>query len=267
MTALEKAFEYHGEQLDIIKKYFDSINAVPLAINKSGSMMRDYDYTNIWIVCVVDEQVLAYKSHCYLHLGTLGCKKFPEDSVDCGNIKKPRLSELTREKMRGQYRSSALYSGFSKKWTLMSGDECSLGDALNLHKGVIKSIAGTPNLEVTPTQQGLKKNGYYVTTLKGGLLIAVHDNNLYVSRENVFEKLNINNSNDILETGNDQLIGLHLFTENRTHFTFEQAMRIRKKKKAKCIDCGDTVELGESCYFCNRRNRYTPYRYSLLSLS
>jgi len=180
--------------------------------------------------------------------------------VQCSTLKKPAFRNF-RKAMYGSGKGS-----YGKGWMLYpTGELAKLGDIVKLLKGSIKELPKEvkPPLQRFSDRDTLRKNGFYMPTLKGGLKIATKGDDLYILRGDSYEKSELS-KNNIVDIKNEQFWGLLAVRKNlkergwSVDCDFEYICRHRKDNAAKCLECGETIESGESYYCFDCKHYFTP---------
>jgi hypothetical protein len=147
-----------------------------------------------------------------------------------------------------------------------SGELAKLGDIIKLIKGSIKELPKEielPPLHEIADKNTLRKNGFYLPTLKGGLRIATKGDDLYIYDGNKYKKIEVSEKT-LGKIKNEQLIGLFAICKNRKErgwsvdCDLEHVCRQRKDSVAKCLECGGAIEDGEFYYRFNCIHYFTP---------
>ena len=179
--------------------------------------------------------------------------------VPCGKLNKP---------MFRNFRKAMYYNGkgsYGKMWMLHpTGEMARLGDIVKLLKGSIKEVPKEikPHLDKITDRSTLRKNGFYMPTLKGGLKIATKKNELYVQKGDFYGKMELSKKK-IAEVKNEQLQGLFAICSESKRggirdLDFEHLCRYRKDKSAKCLECSETIEDGERYYSFDCMHYFSP---------
>jgi len=180
--------------------------------------------------------------------------------VQCGKLKKPVFRNFRKAMHKNGTES------YGKKWMLYSTEEMArLEDIIKLLKGSIKELPKEikPHLDKITDRGTLKKNGFYMPSLKGGLKIATKKNELYIQKGDLYEKMEFSEEK-ITEIKNEQLQGLFTICrrneedEFSKYSDFEYLCRHRKHNAAKCLECGETIEDGEFYYRFDCMHYFSP---------
>lgn len=256
---------------DKIIGYLKGIGATPVAYNVAGHTGKYYSERYIWIVCVLkaNDAIKAFlagwsKSSGVTRDGVTrewwseeGWFQFPTNEVDCGTTKKPRW-KLLLATMKGTNPSGN--TRYSRSWNLFDSEETtSLSNSIKFFIG--SKLSEKPSVNPNRmSSRDLKKNKFCVVTLKGGLCVAVKESKLFCKRGQHFEAVSPT-IEKIEQINNDQLLGLFLFwkeaQETGRSSSLESFFRERKDKTARCFICHDTIEHGESVFYCRKKNRYS----------
>jgi hypothetical protein len=109
--------------------------------------------------------------------------------ISCGTLKKPMFREFRNAMSNNGKRS------YGKVWLLYpSGELAKLEDIIKLIKGSIKELPKEielPLLHDIADRNTLRKNGFYLPTLKGGLRIAAKGDDLYIYEGNKYKKIEV----------------------------------------------------------------------------
>ena len=116
--------------------YLKGAGAQHLAINESGTSLHG-GASRIWIVCVMPDHTLA-ALYDEMHSGKWG--SFPQKTVGCGNVKKPKWTDLKNAMQSTKYGSGVWMHIFSRYWLIFNGEWGSLSSAMKLFKGEIPEL-------------------------------------------------------------------------------------------------------------------------------
>jgi len=180
--------------------------------------------------------------------------------ISCSTLEKPIFRNFRKEMMNNGEGS------YGKTWILYpSGKLAKLGDAIKLLKGSIKELPKEIKHPLCGIADKitLRRNGFYMPTLKGDFKIATKKNELYILKGNSYEKIELSEKN-VAKINNEQLRGLFAICENRkkrgcsVDCDLEYVCRHRKEGAAKCLECGESIEDGELCYQFDCTHYFTP---------